>query len=290
MIRLTVLFLLMLSALGTQAQEVSATFRAGLNFSTLNGPSETDMEGNDLEEFSFATGFHIGLGANVKFTDLFGLRAELLYSQKGMEYTYNGTSFFTFQTTINEPIFSIGERRTVLDITNAYLEIPIVGYVRLGRFEGLAGISAGFMATSRGDGEISYSGASLSGSVIERFAIELDQNYFTDDFGPSDTEEIELVSIDGKAAEIPRTEGAYFEAGPEEEKLFRRFDLGLNVGASFYVNKGLFVGARLNYGFFDLTREEQDISKLELTDEQAFILRDDTDNDLTIQLSVGFSF
>jgi len=38
------------------------------------------------------TGFHIGLAFNQQFTDIWGVRGELVFSQKGFSNTYDGNS------------------------------------------------------------------------------------------------------------------------------------------------------------------------------------------------------
>ncbi|MCB0615727.1 MAG: PorT family protein, partial [Phaeodactylibacter sp.] len=61
-------------------------------------------------------------------------------------------------------------------------------------------------------------------------------------------------------------------------------------GLAFYLNQGLYVGLRVNYGLSDLTRTERDVSRKELDDSNNFIFREDKDRNLTLQASVGFSF
>ena len=57
--------------------EFSGGFKAGLNFSNIDGPLE-----NDSESFSVNTGFHIGATVMYSFTDAIGVKGELMYSQK----------------------------------------------------------------------------------------------------------------------------------------------------------------------------------------------------------------
>ena len=95
-IPLLCLFLL-LSIAGLEAQDITYGFRAGLTRSTIDGPSEQSALG-DLEEYNYNTGFHIGGGVKIPFSDLIGLRAELVYSQKGAKYTYSGKTIRFYRT------------------------------------------------------------------------------------------------------------------------------------------------------------------------------------------------
>jgi len=58
------------------AQDLSYGFRVGLNVSSLNGDTEPG------ESYSTNTGFHVGGGVRVEITDLFGIRGEIVFTQK----------------------------------------------------------------------------------------------------------------------------------------------------------------------------------------------------------------
>ena len=80
----TFLYTLLFSSLGSlSAQGFSGGFKAGLNFSTFDGDAEVDESGNILETFNNTTGFHVAATFAYAFTDLFGVKADLMYSQKG---------------------------------------------------------------------------------------------------------------------------------------------------------------------------------------------------------------
>ncbi|RMD74824.1 MAG: PorT family protein, partial [Bacteroidetes bacterium] len=65
------------------AQEVHYGFRAGLNFSQLDGPVETDSDGNALEHWDLSSGFNVGALFTFRFVDRFGARTGLSFEQKG---------------------------------------------------------------------------------------------------------------------------------------------------------------------------------------------------------------
>ena len=75
--RYSILILAVLANLGMAfAQgEFSGGFKAGLNFNNFIGPEESADE-----VFATNTGFHIGASFVYSVTDLFGLKAELMYS------------------------------------------------------------------------------------------------------------------------------------------------------------------------------------------------------------------
>ena len=81
--------LLLLPVLSANGQ-FSYGFRAGLSYSKLVGDHEVDDAGNALDDYRFASGFHIGLSVNYAVTDLFGFRGELVFTQRGTQYRYDG--------------------------------------------------------------------------------------------------------------------------------------------------------------------------------------------------------
>ncbi len=283
--------LFVLAALApARGQEFSGGFRAGLNFANFDGPIETDVAGNELEEYNTVTGFHIGAVFNYAITDLFGLRGELVYSQRGAEFNFEGPSYWIFQTTDDQEVFStVGTRITILDITQSYIDLPMMAYGRVGRFEFLGGVVPSFLISSRGSGQLTYSGTTVEGSQIEEFTAALDFNFFQDNF--NDTPDNTVTrNLDGKLAIIPQVLGANFTNLDEDEEVFTFFDLGIVGGVSFYFNEGLYVGGRFNYGLLDITREERDVSRVSLDEDRNYRFRDDFDHNLNWQASIGFLF
>ncbi len=284
------IFLVLLSVCVLQAQEFSGGFRAGLNFTTVNGPSEINAEGRELENFDFSNGFHVGAIGTLKFTDIFGLRAELLYTQKGGVYNYAGESYWLFTPTDGSNAFiATGNRETTLEITNSYIDIPVLGVARFNKFELSAGMSLGFLVASRAAGELRFSGTSPQGNNIAPFVVALDFDYFDGPFRRADIDEVEMREIDNRPVEIPKSLGAYYQDLEEDENLYNVIDLGFVGGVSYYLNQGLFLGLRLNYGISDITRSNRDISRRTVEGVGEYTFRDDNDQNLNIQISVGFS-
>ena len=271
------------------AQGFSGGFKSGLNFSTFRGPVEMNDNGESLENFKTNSGFHIGAVFQYSLTNYFGFRTELLYTQKGVDYTYEGQSFWIF-TNNTDPVVSVGNRVTILTINNSYLELPLMTYVRLGRIELSAGINASILLGSNGRGDLTYGGTTASGASIETFTVALDNLYFRDVYRGFNTFENHNFTIGSTTLQVPKNIGAYYEGIDSEESLFRRSDFGLNAGVSFFLNKGLFLGFRANIGLTDVTKIEQDYSKYRLQQpDNTFILRDDVDKNLSFQASIGFS-
>ena len=104
------------------AQELSYGFRVGLNVSSLTG-GETEIG----ESYSSNTGFHVGGGVRFEITDLFGIRGEVVFTQKGTKQTFEGNGPFIFRGA-NDKILTTGNKSVSLNIANAYLEIPIMVY------------------------------------------------------------------------------------------------------------------------------------------------------------------
>lgn len=275
---------------GLWSQEYSAGFRAGLNFARFSGPSETSASGQELEEFSNSTGFHIGAAFGITFEEVYGFRGELLYSQKGTQYNYAGDSYWILEAQDNTQLYATGNRTTSLAITNSYIDIPLTAFYKLGRLELSAGVSAGVLVGSRGAGEVNFSGQTAAGATVDPFTIALDLNYFDDGFQRSDIDDVEVRTIQGKTIEIPKTLGAYYQELEGKDQLFETIDLGLVGSLAFYLNQGLYLGLRLNYGLSDISKKERDISRKELDADNNFIFREDKDRNVNLQASIGFSF
>ncbi|HMQ46288.1 MAG TPA: outer membrane beta-barrel protein [Saprospiraceae bacterium] len=275
---------------GLWSQDYSAGFRAGLNFARFSGPSETSASGGELEEFSNSTGFHIGAAFGITFEETYGFRGELLYSQKGTQYNYAGESYWILEAQDNSRLYASGNRTTSLSITNSYIDIPVTAFYKLGRLELSAGVSAGILVGSRGAGEVIFSGQTATGAAVDPFTIALDLNYFSDGFRRTDIDDVEVRTIQGKTVEIPKTLGAYYQELEGKDQLFETLDFGLVGGLAFYLNQGLYLGLRMNYGLSDITKKERDISRKELDTNNNFILLDDKDRNVNLQASIGFSF
>lgn len=266
-------------------------FKAGLNFSTFSGPLEEDGSGMAVEEFDQTTGFHVAALFNYRFTDIFRMRAELMFSQKGLRYRYDGASYLFLTTNGGEIITTTGNKVVTLNVTNSYIDIPISVVIRPTEWlEISAGPSIGFLVNSSAAGELIYSGESLNGGAVEEFSVTLDYNFISDQTGEANFNNATEITVDGKKVTLPSSFGAYYDFTREDGNYYNILDLGLNAGLHLYLNGSLFVGGRLNYGLLDATNNNYDYSQVALDADNNRIPRSDTDQNLSFQASVGFSF
>lgn len=283
-------FLLFFGSASLSAQELSFGFKAGLNFSTFSGPLQEDAMGDEIEDYQMNNGFHLGIGANYQFTDIYGVRAELIYSQRGGRDEYEGPSYYVVTAESGNRVPILGSRRQFLDITNSYLDLPIMGVARFGRIELSAGISVGVLIGSSGAGEIDFRNGTVDGDGDISFLTTLEYDFFGDDGNQANLNNPYTFSAGGENFEIPRTVGAYYEFENNEEGLYKTLDLAALAGISFYFNEALYLGGRINYGLVDITKEELDRSLFEINNDGEPARRDDFDRNLWIQASIGFNF
>lgn len=276
---------------GTPAQaQLRYGFKTGLNFASMNGPSEVSGNGMELESWGTITGFHIGLSLGYKFNDYFGVRGEFLYSKKGAKYTFDGPSYRIFRLD-GASTLTTGNSRYRININNAYLDIPLVAYGRWKDFELSAGMYAGLLIQSIGDGSLNYTNGrtTVLQNPVADFELFLDHNYRKDEPGRGIEGQTEVVQVDAKTVELPKTLGAYYDYTEDKGNLYNTLDYGLVAGLSYFMSRSLFIGVRLQYGLADLTRNAADLSKGS-TDNGNLIYRNDKDRNVVIQASVGFSF
>ena len=282
------LWLGLILPLSLAAQEFSGGFRAGLNFITFDGDTEMG-NGMTLERFNRTTGFHVGATFAYELTDLVGLKADLMYSQKGGEVLYEGPSyFFLYPPDVGTAERLNAELQSERDVLNSYIDIPVVAYYRLGPLELEGGLSAGFLVNSRASGSASYTAVrDLQGRDFPNIAYNYDYNYFQEAIGRDAVLEFSDVA---SIANVPDVVDAYYNS-TDNTPLYRRFDFGAVVGVSFFLNNGLYIGGRYQFGLTDTTRPDND-QRLFTADNNTAIEynRDDKDYNRVIQASVGFRF
>ena len=279
-----------LQNISAQAQTLTYGFKAGLSYSKIDGPSENNGT-TDLEVNDFANGFFVGALFRYWFTDLVGIKWELLYSQKGSDYNFNGPGYQIIPTESGSTLNLTGNQRINLSISNAYLDIPILVYGKFGKIEIEGGINVGFLASSRAQGDLSFGGQSQSGSIVNQFSAALDFKYNRDNPGEVNFNNgTTTINVDGTPNVIPQSLTAYYQFAEDRGNYFSTIDIGLNAGAYYYWNQGLFIGGRFNYGLTDVTKDGYDVSRVALDASQNFIQRSDEDKNLSMQFSIGFSF
>ena len=265
-------------------------FKAGLTYSKLDGPSEV-VNGNELETKKLSGGFHVGASFNYKITDLFGLRSGLIFNQKGGSYTYNGQSNYFFRNEDPDPpTWLEGNREMSYKMTNAFIDIPLTAYVKLGPVEVHGGIYTSILAAGSAGGELIFNGSSrISGSPVEEIRQTLDYNYYTNTAqGASGS--VLVYTVDGEEKFTPSIVGAYYDFEEKDGSFLRTFDFGLSGAVNFFINEGLYIGLDLQYGLTDLTNDKMDISYSKLNEDLTRPRLDDEDTNLALNVSIGFSF
>lgn len=282
--------LLFLSSTTLSAQEFSGGFRAGLNFITIDGPAEMDPTGElTYETYNNTTGFHVGATFALAFTDLFGIKADLMYSQKGYETVFDGPGYFYLynNTDDNEGQIIFGQRQSELDVVNSYIDIPVTAYYRIGKVELEGGMSAGLMVNSRVSGGLTYQTPryGLENDIV----FNVDGNFNSDLAAGGGVLSRSEVPLPGTQAFPPDVISAYYNSN-SDERLYKRLDFGAIVGVSVYLNNGLFVGVRYQHGLTDITRGENDLRTTSNGTEERQFNTDDEDRYRTVQASIGFRF
>ena len=277
------------------AQGFSGGFRAGLNFVSIDGPQEMSADGSTTYEMlESTTGFHVGATFALAFTDLFGIKADLMYSQKGGKYLFGDEEtavpsyFYLYDNSADiEGSIIFAQRRSEMAVLNSYIDIPVTAYYRIGPLELEGGLSAGFLVNSRVSGGTTYE-TSAFGPRTE-IIFNVDGNFNSDPAGGAGVISRSDVALPGGVFP-PNVVSAYYNSN-KDDNLYNRLDFGLILGASFYMNNGLFIGARYQHGLSDITNGENDLRVINegSTTDRVFNT-DDEDNTRSVQVSVGFRF
>ena len=289
MLKHSLLFAVLLFLSGNvkaQFESIGYGFRAGLSLAKTDGPSEIGPNGETLETNKMATGFHIGLQLNYKFGDLMGLRTEFLFSQRGTDYLYDGPSYFVLERNTLKEITVLGTRKQSINVSNAYLDVPLALYYKIKKLELSGGLNLGVLISSAAGGNIDFTGSS---PVTSPFTINLNYNYKSDKAGEASSETKDLT-IQGQNYAIPTFIGAYYDFSQKDKDVYKTLDFGLIAGVSYFLNEGLYLGVRYVHGLGDVDRNTYDISLQALNPDKSFIQRNDENKSRSWQFSVGFSF
>lgn len=269
--------------------------RAGLNYSTFDGPLEQN------ESYGISSGFHFGINYTYLFNDKLSFRGELLYIQRGSKQslidTTEGTGgvYYIINPFSGDNLVAQGKSEYNLDITNGYLSIPLTAHYRINsKWEAFGGFSIDFLIGPSARGKVNF-------TVPDQFFFQqsFDFRYNSDeagglnqliDFRQPDNQVI--IDVDGNSLIMPRVVTAYYNF-TEDQKTGNRFkgiDAHLTAGMNYFINPGFYVGARIEYGINDITNNGMDISLRELDADNNFIFRDDNDRSISLGLSFGFRF
>jgi hypothetical protein len=98
------------------------------------------------------------------------------------------------------------------------------------------------------------------------------------------------ILVDGEKQSIPKSVGAYYQNIFKDGGAFNWFDLQASAGANIFLNKGFFIGGKVNYGLLDITRDKMDRSLEKLNADNSYIFRKDYDHNFNLEVSMGFRF
>lgn len=288
-IKVLVVLVIMTTYVSVNAQTFGV--RAGLNYSKLLGPTETGP--GVIESNGFSGGFHFGLTYAYDFTDLFSLRSELVYIQNGSSYNFDGESYYIIRAN-DKVTVEKGDVEYDLNISNAYISIPIMANYRINRkWEVFGGPYVNMLIGPTGRGKLRFQSDDRPEDIT--FRQSLDFKYNNDDereitgTSPSTLDQIG-IRVDDDIVSLPRFLGAYSRQGEKTGNKFNFLDVGITAGAHYFLNKGFFVGFQIDYGFLDLTNNDVDISLKELNADNSFKFSDDKDSHFGIHTSFGFRF
>ena len=290
--RLFFLFLLSSLSLGICAQGYNVGIRAGLGQSKFNGPTETG------ESFGLAGGFHFGINFQWNFNDLIGLRSEIVYNQTGSSYKLDvDDGYYVFVP--NDGLSNIIIRDSTLinmDHSNAYLQLPQTFHFRINnKLEVFAGGYIGFLISPVATGTNLFGGR--RGDKEHSFIQGLNFKYASDDestqFGDflNPRSSLILIRADGRDVDVRAIENSNdYQAFETEDNRFLSIDYGLIFGGSYYLNRGLYIMGRVEYGVRDITRNTADYSFAKVNNNETPIFNNDNDKNLGYYLSIGFKF
>lgn len=292
-IKLVLTLCIMSYALSTSAQGYNIGIRAGLGQNTFIGPVEPG------ESFGLTGGFHFGIAFQWNFSDLVGVRSEIVYNQTGSSYlldTPNGYYIFDPDrfSSLNQNILIRDASRITLDHSNAYLQLPQTLHVSLGeKFELFGGGYISFLISPVATGNILFGGE--VGDQEHSFRQGLNFEYFRGNetnffgFGVGGTDI--LVRANGIDVDLVAVQNSQdFNNFDISESRFLSIDYGLIVGGAYYLNRGLFLMARAEWGVRDITRNTADFSFSRVNDDLTPVFTNNIDRNFGAYLSIGFKF
>lgn len=286
------LLLTCFTILSSSAQDYKVGVRAGVDFTTLSGPTEAN------ETFSVSQGFHFGFNVARYFTNQISVRAEFLYQQKGYKKNYQGAGYYGIKDSDNAIKYIPGDLDYILEVSNAYISLPITFHFQpVKQIEVYAGISPNFLINPIGNGNVLFVSSENPDRLF--FRQTLAHRYYQDVVGGTGSTTGTTTSSTGPQVycgddiiTVPSTIGAYYwqDSSDEGERAYKWFDLSAVIGTQIYVNKSFYVGARFEYGLIDTTNDNVDISLGSLHSNGGFQLNEDKDLNIGGQFSVGFRF
>jgi len=159
------------------------------------------------------------------------------------------------------------------------------------------GASIGFLVSSEALGTIKFGDADILNAdnpdLSQFIEMDLDFKTLEDGIGATYDGTPKSAKIDGTTRYYPRGPSAYYLTDLTDkggENIYSVFDVGVQLGVSYYFTPGLRVGLRGSYSFNDITTDKYDYSTKDLNSDGSYIIRDDHDANFSLQLFVGLQF
>ncbi len=287
------LFIFTLSGFLAQAQtDFKFGFRAGVNISTIFGPAELDDAGTALDRYSPAARIAVAASASYPFTDRMGMTLELAFLQTGATYRFESDNAYLKLPELG--LFEGHQRIASYNITNGYIHVPLLFYFQpiKERLHIEFGPSVSFLINSTALGIIKYGVIDLDNpNAADFLEMEFDAKYLKDK--PNELaigSTIRGAKLDQTSVSYPSRLGGYYFFNEDNGPYYSRLDIGLNLGASIFLTKGLRIGTRVYYGLSDITNNAYDVQQSKVDDNKQFIFRTDRDINFGVQVFVGLQF
>ncbi|HMQ05953.1 MAG TPA: outer membrane beta-barrel protein [Saprospiraceae bacterium] len=287
MIRLLIAACLILFVVHLDAQEYNIGIRAGQNYSKKLGPTEVG------ESIGFATGIHFALSFQYNIQSNFAVKSELLYIQNGYKLNFDGDSYYMIRKRNGGVKFEPGILEKSLDVSIASIQIPVMAIFRLSnKWEIFGGGYLGVIISPTARGNLRFQSTDHPEDIF--FRQSLDYRYYNDlagavaGFGGGGRNAVILV--DGVDEEVPRLIGAYYQYLDKSGTLFNAFDYGFTGGINYFLNRGFFIGYKIDYGMRDITNNRMHRSLVELNPDNSLKMRNDFERNFTMNFSFGFRF
>jgi hypothetical protein len=267
-----------------QSQDLDFGIRAGLSYSKFLG----DTDNHGMESYSVNGGFHFGINFRYNFNKFFALQSEILYGQNGTGYDFTGIGYYIFPGTSQGRTAVIDSSIVSYKNSNAYISFPLTAHIRtLEKWEFFGGVYVGFLVSPVATGRWIF-GEETADHAFEQL---VDYNFNKDEVGEFNVFSNSIaIIVEGENFDLPRIAGAYYFYETKTGNKLKSVDYGLTGGVSYYLNPGLYISIRADYGLTDITNNNVDISLSQLNPDGSFIFQDDKDSHFGLHFSLGFKF